>query len=310
MIAPVTDEMELNVLLARPLISLTRAYERADPEAPSLPFCANLLRVLDTDAVDVRALPGRARISKRAVRTLVRAAKQRALVNNDAKLVQLTAHGAALRDRSAATLATAEANWHESGAVRKALQKIIGQFDLEHPHYLAQYGPADLSAIGGRHPGHGQDWKPVRREGPLDDLPLTALLSQALMEFTISYESGQTFALAWTIHALRHIPDAGVAFAHAPVRARLSGDGRSTLERHGAVTVVKGVAKLTGGGKVYRDAYAPNVARVEQEWRDRYGDSTVTAARKALTALNAELEAGLADHPVLTWRDGLHESSG
>ena len=53
----------LNILLSRPLLSLTRAYERVDPAAPTLPFYANVLRVIDDDGVEFREFPALARIS-------------------------------------------------------------------------------------------------------------------------------------------------------------------------------------------------------------------------------------------------------
>ena len=48
--------------------------------------------------------------------------------------------------------------------------------------------PAQRRRVRGA--GHGNDWKPVERaEGDtVSTLPLTALLSQALMAFTIDYE--------------------------------------------------------------------------------------------------------------------------
>ena len=41
--------------------------------------------------------------------------------------------------------------------------------------------------------------------------------------------------------------------------------------------------------------------RVEREWSESYGAKTVTAVREALTAADASLEPGLADHPILAW---------
>jgi hypothetical protein len=280
----VAGETPLNELLSHALLSLTRAYERTDPAAPTLPFYANVLRVVEGPGADFRKVAVDARISKRVAKTLLTEASH--LPDLDKA-----------RALGAQTLAATEAAWEPGAKLRKPLEALVAQFDLEHPHFWMQYGAADMSAIGGRWPSHGTDWKPVVRTEPLGELPVSALLSAALMDFTIRYEGGMTFALAWTVFALNHFPDAGVAYADAPPRAFLSGDGRSTLERHGQVKVGDGVARLTDVGKFCRDAYAPNVARVEDEWRAAFGVKTVTNLRRAL--VSPKLEPDLADHPLL-----------
>jgi hypothetical protein len=298
------DQPGLNVLLSRCLISLTREYDRTDPTAPPLPFYANLLRVLDGERDDAREVATRARISKRAAKTLLNAAMKKGA-------------GLAARDRAAHALAEAERAWTTRvgrarvTTLRTALEGVVGQLELEHPHYVMQYGTADLSAIGGKWPGHGQDWRPVQRVEPLGALPLTALLSQALMDFTIRYESGRTWSLSSTIHALRKFPDEGLSFGAVPRVQPVGGDGRSNLQRLGVVSIDNGLVKLTALGKLCRDAYEPNVARVEQEWRDSYGDKPVRNLRAALAAVTARLEPGLAGHPLLEWLGaGFREASG
>ncbi|HLI01243.1 MAG TPA: hypothetical protein VKV06_10705 [Acidimicrobiales bacterium] len=298
------DEPGLNVLLAKCLLSLTREYERTDGRAPTLPLYANLLRILDDDGRDIREIASRARISKRAARTLLNATRR-------------TGAGATERAGAARTLTAAETAWTARvgpGSVaqlRAALEGLVGELDLEHPHYLMQYGTADPSAIGGKWPGHGQDWKPVPRLEPLGSLPLTALLSQALMDFTIRYEAGPTWPLSTTVHSLLKFPDEGLPLAAAPTAYPVTGNGRSLFERHGVVEVRDGTATLTARGRSCRDAYEPNVARVEGEWCDRYGDGAVAALRAALSEAGDRLEPGLADHPLLDWTGkGCREASG
>ena len=283
-----TPELGLHALLSHGLLSLTRQYERTDTAAPTLPFYANLLRILETVDDDYRDVARRASISKRAAKTLL---------NEASKLADLDERRAA----GASALAATEVGWKPTAKLRKPLEALVTQFDLEHPWYLMQYGTADSSAIGGKWPGHGQDWKPVEREGRLGVLPLCALLSAGLMDFTIRYESGRTLGLSWTTHALRGFPDEGVAFGDASPRMHLSGDGRSTLERHRFVIVKSGWVTLTDVGRFCRDALPSNVARVESEWREKFGDKTVTALRSALTEVDSDLEPGLADFPILAW---------
>ena len=70
--------------------------------------------------------------------------------------------------------------------LRASLESLVAAFPLEHPHYPASYGLADASITG----GNGVDWKPVRRTGgdPVANLPLSALVSQALVAFAMEYE--------------------------------------------------------------------------------------------------------------------------
>src|SRR5262249_2774555 len=58
----------------------------------------------------------------------------------------------------------------------------------------------------------GQDWKPIRRDegDTVTALPLSALLSQALMAFTIDYEGSGGLSLAATANVVRHMDDDGV----------------------------------------------------------------------------------------------------
>jgi hypothetical protein len=132
----------VNVLLSRALISLTRAYERTDPDAPTLPFYADLLRVLDDEGIGLREIPARARISKRVVTTLVNSSEKAGLLTNETKVVRLTDAGTLARAAGEKTLAAAEAAWTSSVGeskamkLRAALETVVAQMALEHPHYM------------------------------------------------------------------------------------------------------------------------------------------------------------------------------
>jgi len=307
----------VNTLLAHALISLTRVYKRI-PARPTLPFYAVVLRPLEFDGVAVKDFPKQARISKRAATTLLKEAENAGLVTRQDKVVRLTDAGLRMRFAGATRLTAAEAEWSGTSTLRGPLEALVSGFELEHPHYVMTYGMADTSAIGGRYPGHGDDWKPVPRvdAGSAAGLPISALLSQALMDFAIRYEAGPTLALSSTVHALLKFPDGGLLLTESPPLAGLTGDGKCLLERHGLVVVDNGGgdkrmrrATLTPRGKSCRDAYGPNVARVEDEWRQAHGDATVEALRDALTHVDATLEPGLADHPFIRFFGGLDEAS-
>ncbi len=278
----------LNELLSRTLVAITRAYEAADPGAPSLAL--------------LQLGFGEPRVSKRA---MVPIARQAAKVDPKA------------RDRGAAARAVAEKKF---ASLRAPLTAVVDKFELELPHYWVTYGGADPTVTGGRYrpgddgpprvPPHGADWKPVLREGKTTrDLSITALVSQALCNFATDYEC-EGPPLGWTIHgALAIDPENGTPLAEVPRFACLSGTGRSGLERHGVVKVgpkPRQVAKLTPIGQRVRELYGSHVATVEQRWRDVYGEAAVTKLRAELEKL---APAGPA-HPFLVWNPVLREDSG
>ena len=325
----VAGALPLNVLLARALLSLTRAYEAHD-DVPPLPMLLLGLRIVDpVDGVDPKEAPALARASKRAMKVLLKGDGY----EERGKRLHLTPAGRDARVRGMAALEAAEAGWTKrvgkarATALRNALAVLVDRFDLELPHYWITYAGVDPRVTGGnfrpakpgppRIPARGQDWTPVLRatDGPTTtaDLGLVALLSQALVGFAIEYEA-HAGALTDAILTLPPFAgDGGVPFAESPAFSALTGDGRSRLERHGMVIVVDGdddrVAKLTDIGRWLVAAYEPTTAKVEAQWCDELGADLVTRLRTALEAVAPELEPDLADHPFLVWslRDGIRE---
>ncbi|MEY2472649.1 MAG: hypothetical protein QOK28_1978 [Actinomycetota bacterium] len=277
----------LNELLSRALVGITRAYERADPDAPSLPLLM---------------LEGSQTASKRAM----------VAINK-----QLPgALGGGSRSRGAAALAKAEKKF---ASLRAPLGALVDKFELELPHYWVTYGAADPTVTGGRYrpgddgpprlPPHGADWKPVLRTAKgAKDLPVTALVAQALCNFALDYEVAGP-PLGWTIHgALAIDPKTGTPMAEVPRFANLTGDGRSGLERHGVVKVgpkPRQIAKLTEVGKRVRELYPAHAFSVEQRWRDVYGESAVARVRAALE----KVAPPGPPHPYLVWNPVLREDS-
>ena len=90
------------------------------------------------------------------------------------------------------------------------------------------------------------------------------------------------------------------------------GNGRSVLERHlvvvvgtptGSNPVPTGVPHTQG--KQVRDAYPHLVARVEQDWRERYGDC-VTDLWRTLESMDRDFDADVPNFPSTT--DWLYRS--
>lgn len=296
----------LPVLLARVLGGLTTEVEADDETgaASSLAVWSNLLRCVG-DGISERDLAPAARISKRTAVAAVTGASRRGWVQatpgDRGRHVRLTDDGA----RSVASwpgrlddLDRRLADTDLPGAVADLVRRL----PLELPWYPASYGTADPSAVGGAFaagrpdegvPPHGQDWKPVLRDagGGVDGSPVTALLSQALVAFTIDYEATPMWPLTSTTLVVRHLRPEPIPLDDAPAGHGITGQGKSLLERHGIAVAVpdpddlrRKLVRLTDRGAMIRARHDGCVADVEAAWHDRYGAATVQRLRDALEA--------------------------
>ncbi len=205
-------------------------------------------------------------------------------------VVGLTARGHEAAIRCKVLQESAENRWREeAGAdraapLRAALETIVAAFPLEHPHHPASYGPADATITG----HGGQDWKPVPRGAgdTVSHLPLSALVSQAIVAFAMSYEGRSPVALSLSTSIIKRIPAAGL-----PVSELRNSVGVAALTRHSFLRVTgSGAAQtafLTAKGQAVSDACDERIAAVETEWRERFGSEAVSALRRALEDLSA-----------------------
>ena len=254
------------------------------------------------------------------------------------KRVCLTATGREVSDVARRGLVAAETHWcgeagaETSGAIRASLESLVSQFDLELPRFPMGYGAADVSATGGSivsgrggsfDPdderraaatwesksegrlyvrGAGQDWRPVPRDpqNSVDALPLTALLSEALMGFTIDYESSGGIPLAFAGNVLRLIADDVVEIHLRPARGK--GPRRilpmhstwANLYRHDYAEIEPdgddprhGRLSLTEKGRLVRDTYRTLPTEIENRWEVRYGKATIGSLRQSLESVVA-----------------------
>jgi hypothetical protein len=273
--------------------ALERAYINegaGDDGMPSLDLWANLLRALDNGGTDRRELPAILRLSKRALRSRVSTAARHGWVGElqsgrgQAK-VRLTARGSGVTSRWKSLQGSAEERWrtgigvNRTDRLRTSLEQLVAALPLEHPHYPASYGAADASITGGK----GQDWQPVLRGNgdTVSDLPLSALVSQALVAFAISYEEKSPVALSLSGTVIRLIPPAG-----RPLLGLGDSAGISALVRHGFLRLSGNaggdIVHLTPKGLAVSGAYDGRIQAVETEWRHEFGDVSVTLLRRAL----------------------------
>ena len=272
---------------------------------PSLAVWSNVLRcVVANPGLDEKSLALEARISTRLAVAAVTGAARRGWIAAEAaggkkRRLSLAPHGEAAAELWPGVLASVDSDWAGS-KLRTALERLVTQLRFELPHYPASYGTADPSATGGPFmymrarkddlPAHGVDWKPVERSGDGDvgDLPITALLSQALMAFTIDYEDNFPWPLASTLNVLVHI-GGGSRLSELPEGHGITAKGKSLLERHLIVDVTPIAGskpkdfdvKPSFRGNQVLQHHPTRLAAVEKEWDERYG-AVVGDLRSAL----------------------------
>lgn len=202
-----------------------------------------LLRPLEAGPLPAKELWWHGRVSKRAMKTIVNAAARQGLVAADRGEVRLLASLAPIEPASC-----------------PPLEALVSQFELEHPHFPVPYGTADASFRGGG--AGGVDWKPVPRESAsrVDDLPITALLSQALVAFACDYETEHRGPIQWAANALQRITDAGTAASSLQTGGTSSA---RNLERLGIITIESDAVRLTARGRMMRDTYEPLRDQIE-----------------------------------------------
>jgi len=162
-------------------------------------------------------------------------------------------------------------------------------------------------------------------------LPLAALLSQALVAFTIECDNEAEHTLPhrtthhgpsgpadgdpkpWLVsmvmweNCMRHVTAEPITVANLLARAR-TGTNLDGMRRWGYLTIDgtarkihKGrpgpdaVLRATTAGLRAREVWRPLPGLVEQRWRDRYGTDRVAGLRDSLTAVVRQLDPGLPD---------------
>ena len=131
-------EPELSTLLARTLLLFTLEFEsEADV---SLPHLADVLRVIDDDAVPIKELPVRAGVSKEGMDAATKFLVKAGLLGSEGKgakaVLSLTPEGQDVHQRATQQLSDVEASWAERhgsavlARLRDALEAILGHPSL------------------------------------------------------------------------------------------------------------------------------------------------------------------------------------
>jgi methyltransferase (TIGR00027 family) len=191
-----------------------------------------------------------------------------------------------------------EERWRERygagqfGALRDSLIRLVEQLDPGLPDCLPILGAGLLS--------RGPDPALPPRPGQVEvaGLPLSALLSRALLSFALEYERESKRSLAVGANLLRVLDAEGTRLRDLPPLAGISKEAASwamgilvrsrlAVEAPDPAATRGKVARLTIAGSVAQSHYHELVGTVEQRWQDRFTGGTVGTLRQALETLAA-----------------------
>jgi methyltransferase (TIGR00027 family) len=206
------------------------------------------------------------------------------------------------------------------GHLRHSLQALVSQLDPGLPDCLPILGP-DLHSPGpgpdlhSRGPGpdlHSRGPGPdLHSRGPGPELthtaqptglPLSALLSRALLAFALDYEAASQLSLAVGANLLRVLDAEGIRLRDLPASTGISKEAvrwalgvllraRLAVEEPDPAASRGKVARLTPKGLHAQRTHRDLMQATEATWRDRFGADTLAALRQPLDALATSADA-------------------
>ncbi len=326
------NQTPLSVLLTHALIAFTHEYESdiSRHGMPSLEVLSNVLRVVPPRGITPKEFEKRAVLTTRTARVVLRHCtklgwlKTEKGVKGSGSLIYLTDDGKSKRQHGIRRLKRVESQWskryeRDYQELKTCLETLVSRFELEFPHYISGYGPADEALTGGsylvaeegppRIPGRGVEWPVVVRQGNKhrSSPTLPAFLSQSLTQFALDYEADDLGRLGLTTMFFQHLPDEGMDLGCARDLQAISGDGKSLHERHLNIAIEPGSPSdktrrvfPTQKTRRSRDAYAFHVSAVESRWKQRFGASIMKKLRHSLEALDTAFSDDLPEYPDTT----------
>jgi hypothetical protein len=195
-----------------------------------------------------------------------------------------------------------EARWEERfgadavGELREALRAIVARIEVELPEFLPIVGSSN---------GMAADLPLRERRGTAaDSLHLAALLSQALLAYTLDFERHSELSLPLSANFVRVLGEKDVFVSELPSAAGVSKEGTAmaltVLAKTGQValegaTAATKVARLTLAGRRLQKADG----RLHANVAERFGAENLRRLRFSLERVleHVELARGLEPHP-------------
>ena len=237
-------------------------------------------------------------------------------------VLRATAAGLRAREIWRPLPALIEQRWHERfGAdqlsrLRDPLTSMVSRLDPGLPDCLPILGAALLSQ--GPDPG-----LPPRPDGTAPEaLPLSALLSRALLSFAVEYEREAGLSLAVAANVLRVLSTEGTRLRDLPALTGTSKEsvrwalgiltrGDLAAEEPDPAASRGKVARLTPRGLAAQRLYHELAGEIERRWHDRFTPAVTGALRASLEPLAAgqppPLFGGLEPYPD-NWRASVRPS--
>jgi hypothetical protein len=292
--------------------SKSTADVRGTPWLVSLVMYANVLRLLEDGGLTAGELVQEARTSSLNLPGLVRwgyilvtptPSGGRGKSPRGDWLVEPTANGRKAQGVWRPLFPLVEQRWKARfgkaalEGLREALLAVARQFTFPLPEAMPILGHglfADVLRVKAE-----KTTAPSAR-GTASPLPLSALLAQVLLAFTLHFERGADVSLAIAANALRLLGEEGARTQDLPRLAGVSAEGMKMalgfLERRGDVALsLSGKqrrATLTQQGRLQKEAYRARLAVVEADWRMRFGEKHLDSLRAALEVLVAPTGEG------------------
>jgi DNA-binding MarR family transcriptional regulator len=214
------------------------------------------------------------------------------------RVVRTTTSGRQAQDIWHPLAGVVESRWRERfgdahvGQLRVALQQLVDQLDADLPQYLPVISPTQNGKAAPRlAQGEGVG-------GPEGDpaAPMSTLLSQVLLAFTLDFEEESALSLAIAANPLRVLTGAGLRVRDLPALTGVSEEANSmalgylvrvrcaVIEEDPAVARTK-IVRLTDEGLKALDQYHRVVRATEERWRDRFGPDAIEEMRNLLEPL-------------------------
>lgn len=180
--------------------------------------------------------------------------------------------------------------------LRTALGAVVSQLDPRLPDCLPILGYGLFSQGPGEQPGAPMGQTIKRDDSDGSDLPLSTLLSRALLAFAIEFERESDLSLAICANVVRVLDASGVRVRDLPRVSGVSKEATSMalgfLQKRRLAVVEPDpagarakVARLTATGREAQEAYRHMLLTLEERWHDRWGAERIGALRLALGRL-------------------------
>jgi DNA-binding MarR family transcriptional regulator len=242
-------------------------------------------------------------------------------------IVRLTTGGKKAVEAWRPLSADIETRWHgrfgrrQIEQLRAVLCEVVGQLDARLPDSLPILGYGLFS----KSPDRRRRDSAESETNSISSLPLPALLSRALLAFSLEYEGESDVSLAIGANVLRVLDEKGVGVQSLPRLAGVSKEAidmaMGILQKNRLVSVDSTpsgsrtkIARLTPKGREAQHSYRQLLRDVEARWRSRFGNATINRLRKSLertvgdgTAKGSPFFRGLTPHPD-GWRASVPQS--